>query len=94
MRGSISLAVRLFPQQNPCNGMSILSILLKVSRSSLQTFFKEHHKIYGYIGFAWQGFDSGRATGVVSVKKLLKGSPMSNRANASQLQDGPATGQG
>lgn len=46
LRNSISLAVRLFPQQNPCNRMTILSILLKVRLfCSLQTFFKEHHKI-------------------------------------------------
>lgn len=30
MEGSISLAGRLFPQQNPCNRMTVLSILLKV----------------------------------------------------------------
>lgn len=40
------------------------------------------------IGSVWQGFGSGGVEEWLS-EKLLGASPMSNRAGASQLQDGP-----
>ena len=51
-------------------------------------------KIRCCIGFAWQGFGSGRGYRGGFCGKVLEASPMSNRANASRLQDGPAAGQG
>jgi len=46
------------------------------------------------IGFAWQGLGSqGGYKGGLS-EKLPEAAPMSDRANASWLQDGPAAGQG
>ena len=47
------------------------------------------------VGFAWQGFGS-RGVGANRggcCEKLPEVSPMSDRANASRLQDGPAPGQ-
>ena len=49
---------------------------------------------YVCVGFAWQGFDSEGGYRGGSCEKLLEASFMSNRANASQLQDRPTTGQG
>ncbi|GAB0204042.1 hypothetical protein GRJ2_002869800 [Grus japonensis] len=47
------------------------------------------------IGFAWQGFGSKGSYRGGFCEKLLEASPVSDdRANASQLQDGPAPGQG
>lgn len=51
-----------------------------------------------YVGFAWEGLGSGGSVGggttrVASVK-LPETSPMSKRANASQLQEALAAGQG
>ncbi|GAB0207175.1 mitochondrial enolase superfamily member 1 [Grus japonensis] len=46
------------------------------------------------VGFAWQGFGSGRGYRGGFCEKLLEASPVSDRANASRLQDGPAPGQG
>ncbi|GAB0208288.1 hypothetical protein GRJ2_003294500 [Grus japonensis] len=46
------------------------------------------------IGFAWQGFGSGRGYRGGFCEKLLEASPVSDRANASRLQDGSAPGQG
>ena len=51
--------------------------------------------ITGCIGFVWQGFGSSESyRGGFFCEKLLEASPMSDRANASQLQDGPTAGQG
>ena len=46
------------------------------------------------IGFGWQGFCSRVLQGGGFCEKLLEASPMSNRASASQLLDGPDAGQG
>ncbi|GAB0207180.1 mitochondrial enolase superfamily member 1 [Grus japonensis] len=46
------------------------------------------------VGFAWQGFGSGGGYRGGFCEKLLEASPVSDRANASRLQDGPAPGQG
>ncbi|GAB0209844.1 mitochondrial enolase superfamily member 1 [Grus japonensis] len=46
------------------------------------------------VGFAWQGFGSGGGYRGGFCEKLLEASPVSDRANASRLQDGPAAGQG
>lgn len=45
MGGSISLAGRLFPQQNPATEWQSCQYCLKSDPSSIQTFLKEHHKI-------------------------------------------------
>ncbi|KAK4827150.1 LOW QUALITY PROTEIN: hypothetical protein QYF61_015104 [Mycteria americana] len=46
------------------------------------------------IGFLWQGFGSREGYRDGFCEKLLEASPMSDRANASHLQDRPAAGQG
>ena len=46
------------------------------------------------LGFVWQGFGSGRGYRGGFCEKLLEASPVSDRANASRLQDGSAPGQG
>ena len=46
------------------------------------------------IGFAWQGFGGGGGYRGGFCEKLLEVSLMSDRANASRLQDGPTAGQG
>ncbi|GAB0189933.1 hypothetical protein GRJ2_001458600 [Grus japonensis] len=48
----------------------------------------------GVLGFVWQGFGSGRGYRGGFCEKLLEASPVSDRANASRLQDGSAAGQG
>ncbi|KAK4818862.1 hypothetical protein QYF61_020081 [Mycteria americana] len=47
-----------------------------------------------YIGFAWQGFGSVGGYRGGFYEKLLEASPMSDRANASWIQDRPAASQG
>ena len=42
----------------------------------------------------WQGFGSGRGYRGGFCEKLLEAPPVSDRANASRLQDGSAPGQG
>lgn len=44
--------------------------------------------------FAWQYFNGGGGYRDGFCEKILKASPMSNRANVSRLQDGPTVGQG
>ncbi|GAB0206293.1 hypothetical protein GRJ2_003094900 [Grus japonensis] len=48
----------------------------------------------GCFEFAWQGFGRGGGYRGGFCEKLLEASPLSDRANASRLQDGPTAGQG
>jgi len=45
------------------------------------------------IGFAWHDFDIGGRYRGGFCEKLLEALPMSDKANATRLQDGPAAGQ-
>ena len=46
------------------------------------------------IGFAWQGFGSGRGYRGGFCEKLLEASPMSDKVNASEFPDRPTAAQG
>ena len=46
------------------------------------------------LGFVWQGFGSGGGYRGGFCEKLLEAPPVSDRASASRLQDGPAPGLG